>query len=159
MANGWGGARTPANPAAVSGPGRLAARTDGANGGVMNPNSPSYGEGAALESMRSAAPMAGQPGALAGAAQLPQAPVDPFAGATPFGAPTQAPGMPVTAGAAAGPGPGPSAIGVSPQTPQQAARADVAALGPGAVQAMISAASRPDATPSFRKYVRSVIYA
>lgn len=155
MANGHGGVRIPANPASVSGPGAMSARTDG---GVMNPNSPAYGEGAALESMRSGAPLAGQPGALAGAAQLPQAPVDPFAGATPFGAPTQNPGMPVTAGANAGPGPGMGALGV-PMTPGDEAKADVRAIGPAAIQAMIAASTRPDATPTFRKYVRSVIYA
>lgn len=122
----------------------------------MNPNSPSYGEGAALESMKAGAPMAGGP--LAGAAAQPGPPVDPFAGATPLGAPTQAPGMPVTAGAALGAGPGVAALGM-PQSPAEQARADVRALGPGAIQAMIAAAGRADATPSFRRYVRAVLYA
>lgn len=152
--NGWGGARTPASPAAVSGPGAMSARTDGS---VMNPNSPSYGEGAALEQMSAGAPLAGQPGALSGAARMPQAPVDPLAGAMPFGAPTQAPGMPVTAGAPLGAGPGPRALGLA-QTPTEQARADVAALPPGAVQALIAMSSRPEATPSFRQYVRAVLF-
>ena len=154
MANGWGGARTPANPAVVSGPGAMSARTDS---GVMNPNSPSYGEGAALESMRAGAPLAGQ-GALAGAATQPGPPLDPFAGATPFGATSQDPLTPVTAGAARGAGPGVAALGL-PQSPQELARADVRAIGPAAIQAMIAASSRPEATPSFRKFVRSVLFA
>lgn len=122
----------------------------------MNPNSPSYGEGAALESMRAGAPMAGQ-GALAGAAARPGGPVDPFAGMTPFGAGSGDPTTPVTAGAAMGAGPGLSALGV-PQSPQQANRQDVAALGPGALQALVMAAGRADATPSFKRMVRAALF-
>lgn len=124
----------------------------------MNPNSPSYGEGAALESMAAGAPMAGG-GALAGAATQPGPPVDPFAGMTPFGAPSQAPGMPVTAGAAAGAGPGPDVLGLGPKTAAEAQRSDVQALPPGTVHALIAAASRGDATPSFRRLVRTAVFA
>lgn len=124
----------------------------------MNPNSPSYGEGAALESMKAGAPMAGG-GALAGAAQQPGPPVDPFAGMTPFGAPSQAPGTPVTSGAALGAGPGPDVLGLGPKTAAEAQRSDVQALPPGTVHALIAAASRADATPSFRRLVRTAVFA
>lgn len=152
--NGWGGQRTPSSPAAVSGPGAMSARTDG---GVMDAGAPAYGDAADIQNIKAGAPMAG--GALAGAAQQPAPPVDPFAGMTPFGAPSQAPGMPVTAGAALGAGPGPDALGLGQKTAAGARRADVAALPPGAIHAMIAAASRPDATPSFRKLVRAVVFA
>ena len=155
MANGHGGYRQPGNPAVVSGPGAMSSRTDTAR--AMNPDSPSYGESAALESMKAGAPMAGG-GALSGAAAQPAPQVDPFAGMTPFGAPTQNPGQPVTAGASAGAGPGTSALGL-PQSPREAARQDVSALGDSTIQALIAAAGRADATPSFKKLVRAVLYA
>lgn len=154
MANGWGGYRQPSNPAVVSAPGAGSARTDG---GVLNPNAPAYGEGAALEQMKSGAPLAGG-GALAGAAQQPSAPVDPLAGATPFGAPSQAPGMPITAGAAQGAGPGPDVLGL-PTDPAGERKMDFAALPPGMLQALIAATTRADATPSFRRLVRAAISA
>jgi hypothetical protein len=134
----------------------MSARTDAAR--VMNPDSPAYGESAALESMKAGAPMAGQAGALSGAAQQPTPQMDPFAGQTPFGAPSQNPGQPITAGAAVGAGPGTSALGL-PQSPRDAARQDVSALGDSTIQALIAAAGRADATPSFKKLVRAVLYA
>jgi hypothetical protein len=151
MTNQWGGARTPANPAVVSGPGALSARTDG---GVMNPNSPSYGEGATLDNLKSSAP-------LAGAARQP-APAatsgNKFAEQPPLSAPSTNPDQPVTAGADQGAGAGSSALNL-PQTPGDERRADVAAIGPAAMKALIAAAAEPDATPSFRRLVRTALYA
>lgn len=149
MSESWGGARTPNAPAAVSGPGALSARTDG---GVMNPAEPEYGERQALENLTSAAPMA-QSSGQAGPAG---APVDPLAGVPGLGEPTAMPGTPVTAGAAAGAGPGLEALGL-PTNPVEEQRADARALPPGMVQAMIAAAGRADATPSYRRLVRQVL--
>lgn len=147
---GHGGYRPPTNPAPISGPGAMSARTDG---GVMNPASPSYGEVADVNSLKQAAPMA--PSAQAS----PQAaPVDPTASVVGLSAPTQRPDVPVTDGAALGPGQGTSALGI-PQSPSQLARADVQALGPGFVQAIIASAQRVDAPPSVKALARAVVFA
>lgn len=145
----WGGYRQPSSPAAVSGPGGLSARTDG---GVMNPNSPSYGDTADVQSLQQAAPTSA---ATSNATATP-AGADPLAALVGMGAPSQDQ-LPVTAGAAVGAGPGPDALGL-PQTPQQLARADVKALGPGFAAALVAAANRPGAPPSTRALARAVIY-
>lgn len=147
-----GGYRQPANPAVVSGPGAGSARTDG---GVMNPNSPSYGEGATLETMRQGAPLAGQGSPAApGAAPQGGSLLD---GLTGLSAPSSAPGQPVTSGAAEGAGPGIESLGL-PTTPNDERRADAQALGPAAMQALIAATTRADATPSFKRLVRQLLY-
>lgn len=151
MSESWGGARTPSNPAAVSGPGALSARTDG---GVMNSAEPEYGERQALENLSSGAPLAGGGG---GAVSGPTAGQNPLASLVGLGAPSQMSDVPVTAGAAAGDGPGLSALGI-PQSPGEETRADVRALGEAQIQALIAAAGRDDATPSFRRLVRRVLY-
>ena len=115
----------------------------------MNPNSPSYGEVADLESLQQAAPVAGSPGAQ-GAGQA--AGGDP--GLIPLDAESQA-GLPVTAGAELGAGPGMEALGL-PQSAAEERQADAQALGPQ-LRAMLVAAERPEATPSFKRYVRQVI--
>lgn len=84
-----GGYRKPANPAPVSGPGKLSRRTDGAQP-VMNMTGGTYGENKALREMQSAAPMA--------QVQAVQPVTDIFA-------PTQRPDEPVTAGMPFGAGP------------------------------------------------------
>jgi hypothetical protein len=61
----------------------------------------------------------------------------------------------VTAGAAAGAGPGPEALGL-PMDKTQESKADVRALDPAMVQALLAAASRPGATPSFKRRVREM---
>lgn len=100
--DGRGGRRTPNRPAAVSGPGALSARTDG--GAATQPQmlapGNGYGERKAMQEIQSGAPMQG------GGASTP-AP-----SAIPFGAPSQNPGEPVTAGAPVGPGIGPEAAGL-----------------------------------------------
>lgn len=109
-----GGARQPANPAPVSGPGQLSRRTDGgpadAKQPIRVPTGGNYGDATQLMKMQQAAPLAASPGGeaagpLAGL-QLPQG--------TPFGAPTEHPGTPVTDGAPLGPGAGPEALGINP---------------------------------------------
>ena len=57
-----GGKRTPAKPAAVSGPGKLARRTDGGAGQpVRSIPGQNYGDGVALERQQAAAPMQSGP--------------------------------------------------------------------------------------------------
>lgn len=90
-----GGARTPANPAPVSGPGALSRRTDGAQPQMRLPDA-RYGEQQAFQEAQAGAPLAqvqGQPNL------------------TPLDAPSQHPDVPVTDGAALGPGAGPEALG------------------------------------------------
>lgn len=143
---GWGGQRVPGNPAVVSGPGAGSARTDGS---VLSPSSPAYGDGVDLQNIKAGAPQGGGgngPAAPGGA---------PRPAPTGFGVPSEQPNVPVTAGASAGAGPGLDALGL-PQDPVAKDRADVAALGPS-LQAMIYAASQPNASPSFRALVRKAI--
>jgi hypothetical protein len=108
-----GGYRQPSSPAPVSGPGALSRRTDGGPGQpVRAPSGGAYGERQNLEQLQQAAPLAETPGGDAAA------PVDVTADLVGFGAPTQMPDEPVTAGAAMGPGPGLEALGL-PNQPDQ----------------------------------------
>jgi hypothetical protein len=91
-----GGYRKPANPAPVSGPGKLSRRTDGAQP-VMDMTGGKYGESKALREMQSAAPMAQEiPTEMSTPMQMPQV--------TGLLAPTERPAEPVTAGMPFGPG-------------------------------------------------------
>lgn len=102
MANGHGGQRTPANPAPVSGPGALSARTDGGPGGsqpMMVAPGGAYGDRQEMESIQSGADMAQAPG--------PPRPMPPG-----LMDPTANPDEPITAGAEVGPGIGPQAAGI-----------------------------------------------
>lgn len=81
--NNHGGKRTPAKPAAVSGPGALSQRTDGGAGQpIRSIPGQNYGQGVALENQQAAAPMQagpqGQP--VAGGGGGPQPPPDLFRG-------------------------------------------------------------------------------
>jgi len=93
---GKGGYQAPRNPAPASGPGKLARRTDGGPA-QKQPDYTGlpYGDGQALAQQARSAPMAQN---------------DPVASATPaytgFGAPTERPYEPITAGLDRGPGPG-----------------------------------------------------
>lgn len=94
-----GGYRRPANPAPVSGPGAMSARTDGGPADAQPMRAipdAAYGEQADFMGIQAGAPMAADP------QMMPQIPgID---------APTNRPGEPVTAGAALGPGPGPEVL-------------------------------------------------
>lgn len=146
MANGHGGYRKPAHPAAASGPGALSARTDG--GPTSQPpmvaDGGPYGSRKDMESIQSGAPLQG------GNGQNP-APAGPSpADLIPFGAPTQNPGEPVTAGAALGPGIGPEAAGIasdSQQTLDQLA---------GLLPSLAVIANLPSATPEVRAYYKAL---
>ena len=96
-----GGLHPPTNPAAVSGPGALSQRTDQPR---MQLSDPKYGEQTDFQAVQAGAPMGSPPGAPAGGGGQPvQMPTE-------FGAPTQNPDEPVTAGAAVGPGADASAL-------------------------------------------------
>ena len=99
-----GGLHQPTNPAAVSGPGALSQRTDGAPQPNMQLPNAKYGEQKDFQSIQGGAPMGSPAGATPPAGGAPvQMPTE-------FGAPTQNPNEPVTAGAAAGLGAGPDAL-------------------------------------------------
>lgn len=103
---GVGGYQAPRNPAPVSGPGKLARRTDGGPAQkIMHPEGLPYGENQALADQQRAAPMAQSP-------SVPTMPVSPPSGPelTGFSDPTTRPGEPVTAGSPMGAGPGPEAL-------------------------------------------------
>ena len=104
-----GGYRKPTNPAPVSGPGSLSQRTDGGPADTQAAKYISglpYGEGQAMMDIQGSAPMAAAPsieqsnmpsGLASAAASQPL---------TPFGAPTERPNEPITAGMDFGAGPG-----------------------------------------------------
>jgi hypothetical protein len=105
----------PSNPAPVSGPGALSRRTD--NGPAQKlrtlPNA-QYGEAATYKDLQNGAPLAQTPppgvsGPGGGASAPPS-----FVG---FGAPSQRPGEPVTAGADAGAGPDSSVLSAPAMSP------------------------------------------
>ena len=100
-----GGYRKPSKPAAVSGPGKFSARTDGKPGEqpVRAMTGGPYGEGQEMNELQSSAPMSdtqgvppsgGAPPILAGS------------GVVPMGEPTERPDEPITSGIDAGPGVG-----------------------------------------------------
>lgn len=93
-----GGYRKPANPAPVSGPGKLSRRTDGAQP-KMNMTGGKYGEATQLNELQSGAPMAQAPSGAEMQANAPSMPA-----ITPLFDPTQRPEEPITAGMPFGPG-------------------------------------------------------
>ena len=108
MANGHGGPRQPARPAAVSNP-QSGNRTDGGAGSKSQPlrvaSGGGYGERKALTEQQQGAPLAAEPSAPSGGGPPTggggQA-VSPDMGGGAFG-PTQRPNEPITAGTAAAP--------------------------------------------------------
>lgn len=116
MPRGRGGKRTPKNPAAVSGPGKLARRTDGGPGQpVRLAPAEFHGQRQQMTQLQQAAPMA------AGTEPPPGAGLPPFAGQA-FRTPTDRPGEPVTAGAPFGPG-APAVTRLLPDDPLELLRA------------------------------------
>jgi len=123
-----GGYRKPSNPAAVSGPGALSARTDGVP--TMALPDAAYGEQKQFKAEQAGAPMAnGQ--------QQPAAPPQ----FTPINAPTGRPGEPVTAGVDIGAGPGSSVLGMKPPL-----ESDLASLMPYLPELEFAANRNPNAT-------------
>lgn len=123
MANGHGGARTPAKPAPVSGPGKYSRRTDGGPAQVLSaaPNQ-DYGEAKQQLNEQRLAPMAGTQPTSAPAVQPGQAPdegpqMPAFSGPGLLD-PSQRPNEPTTTGVDIGPGAGSDALNLPP-TQQQ----------------------------------------
>ncbi|PVU81318.1 hypothetical protein DDP54_15565 (plasmid) [Cellulomonas sp. WB94] len=147
-----GGYRQPTNPAQTSGPGRFARRTDG-QPQVDLPNA-GYGENAAYQSIQAGAPVAGAPGIPDAAGGAPDV-AGMLQSLVGLNAPTTQPGVPVTDGAALGPGAGAEVLGL-PSNPAELDLADAESLRP-MLEAMVAAASSPNATPSYRNLVRTVL--
>ena len=143
-AAGSGGYRKPSQPAPVSGPGAGSKRTDGGPAQKLRdlPDA-QYGEAATFRSLQEKAPLAQTPSAKApsGVARGGGA----GSGLVPFGAPTARPDEPVDTGLGLG------AAGVS--AAEQMEAGDLERLK-RYLPALMEAASRPDATPSFKNYVR-----
>ena len=142
-----GGYQRPTNPAPVSGPGKASQRTDGGPGQPRQAlTDAAYGEQATYQADQAGAPMAATP---TPGTQGPAAPPVDLSQVTPLNAPTQQPGMPVTAGADSGAGPGMAALGMS--APQN---------DPGyqSMQQLIPmfelAANLPSSSFQFRQFVR-----
>lgn len=133
--NGHGGQRTPAHPAAVSGPGALSARTDG--GPTSQPpmvaTGGPYGSRSQMLDIQSGAPMAGGGGSL-----------------PPLDAPTARPGEPVTAGADAGLGVGMQAAGI--QTDAEITDEQLRPL----LRSLELVANLPGSNPETRSFVRNL---
>lgn len=126
MANGWGGYREPTNAAPVSGPGALSQRTDG----------PLRGPAA---------------GGAPGGAEAQVAPGPDLSQIVPFGAPSQRPDEPITAGMPYGPGAGSTRVpGQKPMSPETAKRLR------SYLPVFILLASSPDADPETKQYVRQL---
>lgn len=133
-----GGYRRPANPAPVSGPGAMSARTDGgpADSQPMRaiPDA-AYGEQAEFMGIQAGAPMAADP------QMTPQIPgID---------APTMRPTEPITAGAALGAGPGPEVL----PSLDSAMSEDMRTIA-RFVPMLERRAEDPDAPQAFRMFVR-----
>lgn len=132
-----GGYRRPENPAPVSGPGALSARTDGgpATQPQMVASGGAYGDRQDMLGIQGSAPMQG------GGESIPP---------TPFDAPTDRPDEPVTTGADAGAGLGSQAAGID--TDSTKSLKELAPL----VASLELMANLPSATPESRSFVRNL---
>lgn len=139
-----GGYRPPANPAPVSGPGRLSQRTD--RQPIAQLPDAAYGEQKTYRQDQASAPMAAATGPgdgpMVGAADL--------SSVVGLGDPTTRPDEPVTAGAAVGPGPGDAALGLGDDSDAgiQHLKASLPAL-----ELM---ANQPNSGRALRQFVRRV---
>lgn len=145
MANGHGGARTPANPAPVSGPGALSRRTDGTQP-ARYVSGQDYGDGQELMTQQQAAPMAGPGPVPAGDMAMLQA--------SPQGLfdPSQE-GRPLTTGQPFGAGAGPEVLASVNAGPTRNKLVS-------SLPMLMMAAERPDASRELRAlvtYLRSQV--
>jgi hypothetical protein len=148
-----GGYQKPNHPAPTSGPGALSRRTDGGPGQPVRAiTGGPYGSSQAFQAMEQAAPMAGQaPTPSPGKTPPPQGAAMPV---IPFGAPTQNPDEPVTAGAAMGPGVGPDALGLQDQQ-TQIDRQDAQRMA-AYLPALEQMANQPGSSAAIKAYVRQI---
>lgn len=156
MAEGHGGYRQPAKPAAVSGPGNLSARTDGGPGAKKAPIAQlpdaGYGEQAQFRSIQQGAPIA--------QAQKPN-PASPGGAPVsvtppPLDAPSTRGDEPITAGVDTGAGPGSDSLGLYDPSNMAADDIRYALKYLPTLQYMVD--STPNASPATRaliKYLRS----
>lgn len=148
MADGRGGYRRPAHPAAASGPGRLSRRTDGRQPTQSLPDA-KYGEQQAFQNAQQAAPMAESAGGLGAAGAAPSGPD--LSNIIPMGAPTQFPDEPIQAGLPMGPGAGSTMAPQAPTlSPEDAKRLQAY------IPTLVLLASREDASPATRQFVRQL---
>ncbi len=153
MAGPNGGYRAPGSPAAVSGPGAMSQRTDRPQVEALGEG---YGDQVAMSDLRAQSPI--QPSRKTtvqpdrGGASAPAGP--PMVAG--LADPSTMSDVPVTDGAALGAGAGLEGLGL-PQSDVEMARADVAAMHPGMIEAMVKASMSSNATPSFKKYVRQLL--
>lgn len=123
-------------------PGKYAKRTDLPAQGAKKLPDAAYGEQKDFQDIQGGAPMA-------------KATPSPISEVIPFGAPTNRPDEPVTAGAASGPGVGTEALGIKSVADQQVSDLDVIAKY---MPAMIMFADSPQSSgtmKAFVKYLRS----
>lgn len=139
--NQHGGYRKPANPAPVSGPGKLSRRTDGQP--LQQLPDAAYGEQKTFREIQSGAPMAG---GSTGGNPLPVTPLD-MSGVVPLSADSQFSDEPVTAGADAGPGPGSAMLAAAPPDP-------ALQYSKSLLPVLTIAANMPFASVEFRQMVR-----
>lgn len=156
MADGHGGYRQPAKPAAVSGPGNLSKRTDGGPGAkrapIQNLPDAGYGEQAQFRSIQQGAPIA--------QAQKPN-PASPGGAPVsvtppPLDAPSTRGDEPITAGVDTGAGPGSDSLGLYDPSNMAADDIRYALKYLPTLQYMVD--STPNASPATRalvKYLRS----
>jgi hypothetical protein len=148
MAENRGGYRKPNNPAPVSGPGKFSRRTDG---GPMDNKQPQrymqgdgYGQSKELNELQAGAPLAGAPSRLPSQGQpRKQMPMP-----TPFGAATERPDEPITAGAPVGQGPNELDLPTSQANVQDKQKLYVM------LQILDRAASQPGASVATQNLVR-----
>jgi hypothetical protein len=138
-----GGYQKPSQPAPVSGPGAMSARTDKGQPVRAIPDA-EYGEQAEYQSLQQAAPLAQSQDQIQVpvSAGLPQL--------VPMDAPSQRPGEPVTAGSNAGPGPDMNALGLPDPRKQ-----DLTSMAPlmASIELM---ANGPTSGPEFRQFARKL---
>lgn len=150
MANGHGGYRRPAHPAATSGPGRLSRRTDGRQPQMIAPGG-DYGDRQAMQQIQAGAPMSGDlgSGGMAAAGAPPAGPD--LSQLVPMDAESQRPMEDIFAGMSGGPGPGPSVLNMpSPLTDDQRERLR------SFLPVLVVLASRDDADQNTRRLVRQL---
>lgn len=147
MADGQhGGYRTPSNPAPVSGPGAHAQRTD--RGPKQHEiTGGSYGSSQEFQQQQAGASLSPAPGGP-GSTPAPTPATPP----TPFGAGSENPDEPVTAGANAGAGPSAVEAGIESQTDDELKQR----LGP-LVPTLMRMADSSTATTVFKEQVRQLI--
>lgn len=109
-----------------------------------------YGEQQAFQNAQAAAPMAADAGGMGAVAAAPTGGPD-LSNITPFGAPTQNPNEPITAGMPTGPGAGST---MAPQQPTLSAQ-DAERLR-NYIPTLVLLASREDASPATKQFVRQL---